>query len=184
MNNIGVLLLAVLTITLNSCREHAAHEPHTLIDSIQQQGTEPATTDTSSMDTDALDYASYYILILDTGYNYYQLDKKMYTLSKALSLPVDTANRYYDEEKQEIVLSENDDDEMYRGQYFPRRFPSIALSLEYLDVYMEHASGKSLALLSGIFEHKPGADSALQAIKSAVPAAFVLPARVYVGCMH
>lgn len=186
MKNIKAPLLAVLAIVINSCGEQAVQTPPSAIDSAQRPGADPVAVDTNDIaaDSDTLDYANFYILILDTGDNYYRLDSKMYALSKTLSLPIDTANRHYDAEKQDIVLSENDEDEMYRGEYFPRRFPSIALSLEHLNVYKENANDKSLALLSGIFDNKPAADSALLAVKAFVPGTFLLRSKVYVGCMH
>jgi len=69
--------------------------------------------------------------------------------------------RFYNKKKNLIALPDNDEDEIYAGDYFPRRFPSDNLSLEYLNFYQRQAAEKTIALVTGIYETEKSADSAL-----------------------
>jgi len=133
---------------------------------------------------DTSDYVILYLAIADTGKDYNSLRTEMFAINKALAIPIDTMGRYYNTKKKEIVLPDDDNDEMYRGQYFPRRFPSVSLSLEYYKTYDDISTSKNIALVAGMYEHKASADSALAAISSLGRHAFVLKAPVYAGCMH
>ncbi len=128
--------------------------------------------------------ATYYIVVADTGADYYLLRTKMFDLHKQLQLDIDTLGRAYNPQSNLIALPENDEDEIYRGEYYPRRYPSKFLSLEYLSWYQDHNERKTIALVAGIYEDNESADSALLKLKKEGPQAFVLKARVYVGCMH
>ncbi len=130
------------------------------------------------------EYAIYYVTIADTGKSYYPLREKMMALSQALPLAIDTMGRYYDAKKKMIVLPEDDEDEVFAGDYFPRRGPDVHLSLEYLDLYQKKAGKKTIALVSGIYEKKTSADSALRVMKSAAGGAFVVKTEMYMGCIH
>ena len=142
--------------------------------------------DTAMTEEYAIDdqYANFYVVIADTGKNYYELDKKMYQISKILKMEVDTMNRYYNKDKKEIVVKETDEDEMYRGEYFPRRFPSTHLSLEHLKIYNEETDWPTMVLVGGIYESKREADSVLNLIKPQASTAHVRLSKLYVGCMH
>ena len=108
--------------------------------------------DRDALPTSTVDYARYYIVIADTSINYEVLQKKMLNLRKQLSIPIDTMDRYYDKDKNLICLPEDSDDELYAGDYFPRRFPSESLSLEYLNLYQQTPhENKTIALVSGIY---------------------------------
>ena len=131
-----------------------------------------------------IDHATFFIVVADTGHDYYSLHRKMFTLNQQLNLPVDTLGRYFNENKNLIALPDNDEDEIYAGDYFPRRFPSENLSLEYLAFYQEKATEKTIALVTGIYESEQSADSALAILKRAEPNGFKIKADVYVGCMH
>ncbi|ALI99411.1 hypothetical protein [Rufibacter tibetensis] len=130
------------------------------------------------------EYATYYVTIADTGRAYYPLREKMLALSKALPLPIDTMGRYYDAKKALIVLPEDNEDEMFAGDYFPRRNPDAHLSLEYLDLYQKKAGEKTIALVSGIYEKKASADSALRILKNSASNAFMVKTEMYIGCIH
>ena len=138
--------------------------------------------DTSNTDNEAA-YANYYILVTDTGINYYTLRDIMFDLNKSSDIPIDTMERGYNKAKDLIALSDKDEDEIYAGEYYPRRFPSKTLSFEYLDTYQYNTSPKTIALVAGIYESKNSADSALQVINK-LKTAFVFKGRVYAGCMH
>ncbi|QEC75851.1 hypothetical protein [Mucilaginibacter ginsenosidivorax] len=142
-----------------------------------------AEADTSETDEQLNAYASYYVLVVDTGKSYEELRNKMFNLHQSSNLDIDTLGRYYDKTKGLIQLPDGDDDEMYAGEYYPRRYPSQYLSLEYLDEYHPGSESKMIALVAGIYETKTSADSILEAIQPSEKA-FVLKARIYVGCMH
>ncbi len=130
------------------------------------------------------EYSTLYITVADTGQEYAPLDSKMYALHNELHWPVDTANRYYNKQKKKIVVADNDDDEMYRGEYFPRRFPSENMSLEYYSTYTDKSTQTNIALVTGIYETKQSADSLLRILKPHASNAFVAEGRVFSGCMH
>lgn len=130
------------------------------------------------------EYATYYVVVVDTGYDYYKLQKKMTRLSSALNIPIDTMGRSYNPDKKRIVLPEDDEDEIYAGDYYPRRSPSEFLSLEYLGVYKPKADINTIVLVAGIYEKKEEAARMLKKITKESPKAYVLKAKVYIGCMH
>lgn len=141
-------------------------------------------TDSVQGEMDNLEYADYSIVIADTGQDYAVLDAKMYYLAEVLEMPLDTMNRTFDKKKNLIVLSENAEDEMYRGEYFPRRFSSENLSIEYLNQYQKNASEKTMAIITGIYEMPQQADSACRILRKFEPGCFTLRAKIYIGCMH
>jgi hypothetical protein len=130
------------------------------------------------------DMATYFVLIVDTGNKYSMLDNRMYHLSRNKKLTVDTMGRYYNSSKNLIALPDNDEDELYAGDYYPRRFPSTFLSIEYLDFYTKEAGSKTLALVAGIYEKRDEADSVLTVLGGAEKNAFCMESQIYIGCMH
>jgi hypothetical protein len=185
------LLIAVIFF-LFSCKSKPAHQKTSI--TIKPVRVLPASykisniikapgTDTAGTNEQADAYAEYYVLVADTGKDYGALRDKMFALHQSSNLTVDTLGRYYDKTKGLIQLPDGDDDEMYAGEYYPRRYPSQYLSLEYLDEYRPGCEAKMIALVAGIYETKASADSALHVIKPAEKA-FVLKSKIYVGCMH
>ncbi len=139
--------------------------------------------DTTAIDEQIDAYADYYVLIADTGKNYTELRAKMFNLHQSTDLVIDTMGRTYDKVKGLIALPDDSEDDIYAGEYYPRRYPSENLSLEYLSQYSDKAGLKTMALVAGIYENKTKADSALTNIKTGEKA-FVLKSKIYVGCMH
>lgn len=133
---------------------------------------------------DDYNYADYYIVIADTGFDYFKLRKKMLSLSRTLTLEIDTMDRHYNIEKNLIALPDDDGDEIYAGEYYPRRHPSPCVSLEYLNFYQDAAREKTIALVCGIYESENTADSALQVLAKQSSSSFKIKSKVYIGCMH
>ncbi|WP_025145961.1 hypothetical protein [Pedobacter jeongneungensis] len=129
-------------------------------------------------------FADYYVAVLDTNTNYNQIHAKMFTASEALNITIDTLGRYYNKKKDEIILPEDDEDEIYAGEYFPRRNAEENLSLEYLNVYKPDAKAKMIALVAGIYADKDSAAIALKRLKAIDSKSFVLKSKIYIGCMH
>lgn len=144
-------------------------------------------TETAVVEPDAeviSEYEHYYIVFADTAFNYHALRKQMYVLKDKLEIEIDTMGRGYDPLKNLICLPLTDPDDSWAGEYYPRRFPSASLSLEYLDLYMKGANGKTIALVAGIYEQEHQADSALLRLKPFSPNAFRTYSELFVGCMH
>ena len=135
-------------------------------------------------DTTDYNYATYFIVIADTGLNYDLLHKKMSELHTRFSIPVDTMGRFYNREKDLIALPDDHEDEIYAGDYFPRRFPSDNLSLEYLQFYQKEAGEKTMALVAGIYEAGLSADSVITVLQQTEKNIFKIQANLYIGCMH
>lgn len=130
------------------------------------------------------DYADFYISVADTAVNYKSLKNKMIDLQTELNIKIDTMGRGYNAEKDLICLAEDDEDELYAGQYFPRRFPSESLSIEYLNFYTPTTTEKTLALITGIFESKDEAKKHLDKVLPTNNNAYLIKSNIYIGCMH
>ena len=133
--------LIILTITLSACEEttskvNVAQAMSNSIDTTTFVQTVGDTTDFNN--------ATYFVVVADTNSDYFFLRDKMFKLSMRLQLPIDTMGRFFNKTKNLIALPDNDEDEIYAGDYFPRRFPSDNFSLEYLDFYQREAGEKTI----------------------------------------
>lgn len=144
---------------------------------------EPTNNMDSAVD-ETSDYATYYIVIADTGADYYSLRKKMFDLNQQVNIPIDTLGRYYNKEKKRIVLPDDDEDEMFAGEYYPRRDLAENLSLDYLNIFTKNAGDNTIALVSGIYANENEATAAVSRLKATSRKAFSMKSQVYIGCMH
>ena len=128
--------------------------------------------------------ANFYIVVADTGRSYDMLHEHMLAIHQIDGTKIDAMGRSYDPAKDLIALPEDDEDELYAGDYFPRRFPSKTLSLEYLRLYQRQAGEKTIALVAGIYDKQSSADSAAAAIQQMAPKAFAVKTEMFVGCLH
>ncbi len=141
-------------------------------------------TDTSLNFNEEEAYANYQVIVIDTNNSYQLLNQKMFFLKDKLGMTVDSMGRYYNKQKDLIVLPDNDEDEMYAGEYFPRRELSKTLSLEYMNQYLPSSKPKTIGIIAGIYANALEADSAFVAVKQVAPKAFKLQSKIYIGCMH
>lgn len=188
------LILILLTILFAACKSNPENIDNENKENIVLESGKPDSTivmptvgaveESPLEDTIDYNYATYFIIIADTSLDYSALHKKMFDLNRDFHIPIDTMGRFYNESKNLIVLPEDDEDELYAGEYFPRRFPSENLSLEYLDVYQEQTGEKTIALVTGIYENEKTADSTLNIVRKAENKAFKIKSNIYVGCMH
>jgi tetratricopeptide (TPR) repeat protein len=132
-----------------------------------------------------------FVVIADTGRNYFKLREKMFNLSNELKISIDTMGRGYIKKKNLIGLPENDDDPDYAGSYFPRRYFSDNLSLEYINYYTrkdfdyENKNNQmTIAIVAGVIAKENEANKLLQKIKKIESRAFILKGVIYRGCMH
>ncbi len=180
MKNIVLFLFG-----LNLCACTVPSEPRSVesdtIGATSVGDTVAVTTDTIP---EAEPYANYYIVIADTGRDYSPLFEKIKSLSSGLDLKINLMDRSYNKMKDLIALPENFEDEIYAGEYYPRREPSEFLSLEYLNFYNPASNPKTIALVAGIYGNVQDADNALTKLKQKESKGFKMLGRVYVGCMH
>lgn len=128
--------------------------------------------------------ATYFVVIADTSLDYENLRREMFSLNMQLGIPIDTMGRYFNKKKNLIALPDDDEDEIYAGEYYPRRFPSENLSIEYLNFYQQPSQSKAMALVTGIYESLQSADSALAVQIKVYPKSFKISSQIYTGCMH
>ena len=131
-------------------------------------------------------YMNAYIVVSDTSQNYFELREKMFDLNQKLKAEIDTIGREFDKTKNLICLPENDEDEIYAGDYFPRRFPSETLSLEYLSYYLngKKPTEGTIALVVIITDNQEKAKKKLAEVKEYSNRAFIVNSTIYMGCMH
>lgn len=135
-------------------------------------------------DTIDSENATFFVVVADTGFDYNLLSNEMFKLNQRLGIPIDTMGRSYNVTKNLIALPDDADDEIYAGDYFPRRFPSENLSLEYLSVYKRNTTEKTIALVIGIYETEELANKMLAKVRRYEDKAFMLESEIYVGCLH
>lgn len=133
---------------------------------------------------DSLNYELCYVTIADTGRDYFVLHKLMDELSPIMGLRIDTLGKEFNVKKQKIAVPENDDDEMYRGEYYPRRYTGNSLSLEYLNFYYGKSSEENMALVTNICSQRDSAFYYAKKIPQGKGHVFVIRSNLYVGCMH
>lgn len=151
-----------------------------------------ATTDTAYIpESDSFstldEYTDMYLVVIDTGINYWQLEHTMFTLNGNLGLKIDTMNRYYNAGKNNVVLPDDDEDDIYAGDYFPRRYGDDFLSIENLSFYQPGSQtddANTFILISGLYDNPSSADSMATIIKAHHPTVFVMKSNIYMGCMH
>lgn len=182
---IYILLMIILISCGSSPIEKNEKQVHSKENESRSRGNTSISFDSSNkVGVNEDDFATYYVIVTDTSLDYFILQKKMIDLNKKWNIPIDTMGRFYNKTKNLITLSDDDKDEIYAGDYFPRRFPSNNLSLEYLSFYQSLASNKTIALVAGIYESEERADSLMSVLSKAEKNVFKIKAHMYVGCVH
>lgn len=128
-----------------------------------------------------------YVVIADTSQNYVDLRDKMFKLNDQLKAEIETMDRGFDSEKNLICLPLNAYDEIYAGEYFPRRYPSESLSLEYYNYYVTNEktmSQPTIALVTTITADRKFAKLKLAELKIYSKHAFMVKSKIYMGCIH
>lgn len=179
-------LYIILSFILTACGTTSSNKNEGKVQSNKIDTTTIPEDNSSAEDTIDYNDATYFIVVADTGLDYYLLQKKMITLHRELNKPIETMGRIYNKTKDLIEFPDNSKDEIYAGDYFPRRYPSENLSLEYLSFYQKQAGDKTIALVAGIYKTEKKADSALTVLQKTETEkkAFEIKAEIFVGCMH
>lgn len=126
----------------------------------------------------------FYIVVADTARDYYGLHKTMLRLQKETKLEIDSFGRSYNAKKNQVTLPADSEDEIYAGEYFPRRHASANLSIEHFDTYTPQTTTGNFALVCGIFGTGREADSLARIVKPLNKNTFVITSVLYIGCMH
>lgn len=125
-----------------------------------------------------------YVVIGDTSYLYNQLLKFLILTSKKHHIEIDSMDRFYDSKLNKIRLPDDHHDEIYAGEYFPRRYESGSLSIEYAASFMEGVNDSLFASVLGIYETDIDAKERCDLIRKINPKAFVIKSELFQGCMH
>lgn len=86
-----------------------------------------------------------------------------------------------------IIVSDNSEDEMYRGVYYPRRpyDDQNFVSIEMLYGYAENETDTlKMVILANIFKSKNQADSVTAILKNKIPSTKTVKCDLFVDCMH
>lgn len=180
--------LVLLTIVLASCG-NATDNTKENADATDTSTVQPVMSHADSVAEgliydESQDYATMYMVIPDTGKDYYKIRQKMFDIHNKTKLSIDTLGKYFDQAKQKIILPEDSEDEMYAGDYIFRRFGEDFMSIEYLSSYQERCDEHTMALVAGIFDNKNSADSLMTIITKAGFPCHVMQTEMFVGCMH
>ncbi|MBR9861468.1 hypothetical protein GYB22_12140 [bacterium] len=128
-------------------------------------------------------YIDAYVLVVDTSLNYSGLREKMFDLSESCKIEIDTMGRSFDSTRNLICLPDDAEDEIYAGEYFARRYPSVRLSLEYFHYYSEdNCSEKMIALIACISTDPEMAETLLESIKPQSISTFIIRKQIFMGC--
>lgn len=146
---------------------------------------------TDSIAEHEINYVTNHILIIDTSYNYNELRETMMQYSADFDYIIDTLNRFFDVEQNLIRLPDDDEDEIYAGDYIPRRFGNDFLSIDYLPYYdttihFNSFNVSKMAIIAGFFEkeEETQANEFLTKIKKQYPSSYIHTTEIYVGCIH
>ena len=123
---------------------------------------------------------AHWILIGDTNAHYWPLLRHANEVAKTAPIAFDSLERHYDPKKQTIVVDQSSEDEMYRGEYFPRRITGTHLSIEPFETYFPESKHHTFVEVYGIYDQ---ADSALKAMKT-FPQAHMRTCKIFMGCLY
>jgi hypothetical protein len=126
----------------------------------------------------------WFFLIADTSMDYLKLRTAIHDAVLKVNIDFDSLGRVFDPTTDSLMIPLDSDDEIYRGQYFPRRFASSQFSIEYLDAYQTLASKNTFAIVAGIFEKEKDARRYAKQFRKIFPNIYILKSRIYLGCMH
>jgi hypothetical protein len=180
-----ILTAFVSILSLVSCTNNSVQNTPHKLDSNCALLPNPAMEKLDSMADGGQDeMQEVWVLIGDTSLNYFALDAEMYLWAGQLNWGIDTMERYYNLMKKALITSEKSEDELYRGEYFPRRFPTETINIEYLNTYTQYTTANTFALVFGIYESEVEAKKALNKSIKVSQRAYVLPSYLYMGCIH
>jgi hypothetical protein len=135
---------------------------------------------------DTAESAIYYIVEVAKGYNFDSLKNISANAVSILGSRFEMLDRIYKSGKG-IIVPENDNDELYQGEYYPRRpfedqnFVSIEMSFGF---NTEEADTLKMVSIAGIYSLKEQADSVVSLLQGKIPTTKTVKRELYLGCMH
>jgi hypothetical protein len=134
----------------------------------------------------AKEVATYYLVQVAAGDNFDSLKKISLNAATILGAKFSMLDRIYKPGKG-IIVPEDSDDEIDRGEYYPRRpfddqnFVSVEMSSGY---NQEEVGTLKMIALAGMYPLKNQADSVATLLKKKIPTATTIKREIYMGCMH
>lgn len=129
---------------------------------------------------------TFFIVQVAEGEDFEQLKAISEQAAIQLGSRVDMLGREYKINKG-IIVPENSEDDIYRGEYYPRRpfddqnFISIEMSGEYL---INEPDTLKMLIVANIFKIKNQADSVVRVLQSNFKNAKTVKTELFLGCMH
>jgi hypothetical protein len=184
IHDVVIVVLLFLTI-VTSCSQFQSEENKSTLEEVISDDNEVAFQDTLDVNGD-WEFADYWLVIADTSSNYQKLHTQMVQLGAVMKIEIDTLGRYFDTTMQRIQLPYDDEDEMYAGQYFPRRFSGIFLSIEHPYYMLDNPvyNSEDMAIVVAIFDDEMDAKIFNEKVRQYCKTSFVQYAKTFVGCMH
>lgn len=143
------------------------------------------------------EFETVYIVSAAQGYHYDSLKEVAQSVSMFLHWKIDSTDRYYNPVRKSILVKEDSDDEMWRGEYYLRRFGDNFVSVEMQYAYMDLALKNNpkeeekfyqdttkMFVCAGIFENLNKAETIAQKLKEICPSVTIITKEMYMGCMH
>lgn len=130
--------------------------------------------------------ASYYIVEVAAGYNFDSLKSISTSTAALLGVKFDMLEREYKVQKG-IIVPDSSADEMYRGEYYPRRpiGNESIVSIEMADSYRNEATDTlQMIVMAGMYAEKRNADSVATLLRKKYPSTKTYISELFLGCMH
>jgi hypothetical protein len=147
-----------------------------------------STLETPTTDSEIIDeeMQTAFMVILDSSNDFNSMHALAEKTAQEFHLVFDTIEKQYFPEKNLWGVSLLSEDELYRGEYFPRRSDGDThpLSLEYQQWYDDRSREKNLVLMAGIFSFSLEAEEYINKFREKFPHAYILQKEIYMGCMH
>jgi len=193
------LLLFILILQIIACEPNSKSDKVTAsVDTLSIKAKDSiATTDkkTERMFVDSSysneESATYYLVQVAAGHNYDSLYKIAEEAARILHSEINTLGRIYKINKG-IALPDDCDDDIYCGEYYPRRpfvdqnFVSIEMQYAYYDdtKAWEDRDTLQMIVLANMFGSEAKADSVVDILKGKFKNAEAIRQDLYTGCMH
>jgi len=166
---------------------------------VSDSSTQPDVSDENSDDEVSgveEDMALTFIVSVAEGYNYDSLHRIALQASEVLGYPMDSSSAYYNQKKKRIVLADNDEDDIWAGEYRFRRFSDERVSLEmryaYIDTIIANndllreklQNDSTRMFVCANLTDEATALKLRETLLPKFPQTKIIAAKVYVGCMH
>lgn len=182
--NFSIFCYGLMALFIYSCSNGGNKTTDTSKDSTNTINHKDTVQDDISYYEGESEETDFYVVIGDSGTDYFTLRNKMIKMAETGKLQIDSMERYFNTEKNDLILPEKHDDQMYAGTYYPRRFEGNFLSIEHLNQYKKYSSDKTLAIIAGIYANKQEAELRTMQLNQNGFLATNSLCKLHTGCMH